>query len=93
MSVATDPVPPTAKQAAILKYIYETARDRGYQPSFREVVKVFGFSGTHAVTCHLKRLERRGWIRLGACRSRRVEFLRTPSGALFTGFADKEATP
>jgi repressor LexA len=97
MATATEvePRPLTEKQAAVFRFIYETARDRGYQPSFREIGERFGIGGTNGVMCHVTALARKGWISPrpaghGSGPSRAIVFLRRPTGEPFCGFSDKE---
>lgn len=84
--------PPTAKQMAVLRFIYETARDRGYQPSYREIAKHLGASSPNAVAALAKPLVRREWLAFGESRSRSFVILRRPDGAPFRGFSDRKPT-
>jgi repressor LexA len=85
-----NPSRPTASQVAVFNFIYETARNAGFQPSLREIMARFGIVSPNGVACHLQTLERKGWIRRGDGSSRSVRILRKPDGSPFTGFADKE---
>ena len=80
------------KQAAIFRFIYETARDLGFQPSIREIGAKFDIRSPNGVVCHLSVLARKGWIEEvdGKPQARAIRFLRRPDGAIFAGFADKE---
>lgn len=87
--------PLTERQAAIFRYLYEQTRDTGIQPSFRDLMTRFGIRSPHGIKCHLEALEAKGWLGVVAregrsgVRSRSLKFLRTPSGAKFSGFLDK----
>jgi repressor LexA len=82
--------PLTAKQAAILRFIYESARDTGFQPDIGEICARFGIAGTNGVVCHLKALAKKGYVELVYARARSIRILRRPDGRPFRGFAEKE---
>jgi SOS-response transcriptional repressor LexA len=88
MATATEAGPLTEKQAEVFRFIYDTARDRGYQPSVRELMERFDWLSPRAVTAHLAALRRKGWVSPGAGKARNVVFLRRPGGSAFRGFAD-----
>lgn len=52
----------TEKQRAILEFLGETIRERGFPPSIREVSAHFGISSTQGVQRHLEALEKKGYI-------------------------------
>lgn len=52
----------TEKQNDVLKYLKERAEE-GRSPSFREIMKEFGYKSIKAVQDHLKALESKGYIR------------------------------
>ncbi len=52
----------TEKQRAILEFLGETIRVRGFPPSIREVSAHFGISSTQGVQRHLEALEKKGYI-------------------------------
>lgn len=83
--------PPTAKHLAVLRLIYETARDRGYQPSYREIDAELDLGGTNGVTLVLKALARKGYVRLPGKCSRAVVIVRRPDHRDFAGFDDGPA--
>lgn len=58
----TDPSTITAKQNKILMFIREKITDRGYPPSIREIGEAFGIVSPNGVMCHLKALEKKGFI-------------------------------
>jgi repressor LexA len=84
---AGDPL--TERQAEIFAWIYEIVRDRGYQPTYRQLMEKFGIQSTNGITCHLKSIADKGWIDLGG-EKRGIRFLKRPDGRPFTGFADKD---
>jgi SOS-response transcriptional repressor LexA len=82
--------PLTERQAEIFAFIYETARDRGYQPTYRQLMEKFGILSTNGISCHLKSLADKGWIEALDGEKRGIRFLRRPDGRPFTGFSDKD---
>lgn len=52
----------TERQQAILVYLGETIRQRGFPPSIREISAHFGISSTQGVQRHLEALEKKGYI-------------------------------
>jgi repressor LexA len=69
----TEAPPLTAKQQAVLNYIVEHMH--AASPSNREIARHFNFRSPHAVTVHLKALERKNRIRRIAGRSRNIEVI------------------
>ena len=56
----------------ILEFIKETASERGYPPSVREIAEAVGLASTSAVHHHLTKLEREGRLQKAATRSRAI---------------------
>ena len=54
----------------ILEFIRQTASERGYPPSVREIAEAVGLASTSAVHHHLTKLERDGRLQKAATRSR-----------------------
>lgn len=83
----------TQRQLEIFRLIYESARDRGYQPTVREIGKAFGIRSPNGIHCHTKALVRLGYLRRlngsGTHANRAWVILRRPDGSPFTGFEDK----
>jgi hypothetical protein len=79
----------TERQFEVFRLLYESARDRGYQPSIRSLCAALGMRSPNAMSSHLRALARAGWLRPGGGESRSVEFLRTLTGQPFRGFLDR----
>jgi len=52
----------TTRQQQIYDFIVSFTRERTYQPSMREIMLEFGFRSTNSVKCHLRAIERKGYI-------------------------------
>jgi repressor LexA len=63
----------TSKQAAVLEFI--KANTQAASPTSREIARHFNFRSPHAVTVHLKALERKGFVRRIPGRSRNIEVI------------------
>lgn len=85
----TEPASLTDRQRAVFEYLYEFARDNGYQPSVREIAEHFGMDSQMGPFAHFRALTRKGWIVAAGGNSRSIRFLRRPDGTPFDGFADK----
>src|SRR3954453_23824340 len=79
----------TPRQRAIFPFIFDWTCDRGYQPSYQEVMSQFGFSSPNAVRIHVKAMERKGWLHSSGNEMRCIRFLRTPVGRPFKGFVER----
>jgi len=79
----------TPRQRAIFRFIFDWTCDRGYQPSYQEVMSQFGFSSPNAVRIHVKAMERKGWLHSSGNEMRCIRFLRTPVGRPFKGFVER----
>jgi SOS-response transcriptional repressor LexA len=53
----------TEKQRAVLGFISQSVRERGYPPTVREIGAALGIKSTNGVNDHLTALERKGAIR------------------------------
>ncbi len=63
----------TARQGEVYNFIRERIRARGYGPTVREIGTQFKIRSPNGVMCHLKALERKGFIRREANMSRAIE--------------------
>jgi SOS-response transcriptional repressor LexA len=83
---------PTDRQRQVFRLIYESARDRGYQPTLRELQAALGLASLNGLVGHLVALDRKGWLvyRQGQGGARCLTLLRKPNGEPFAGFCDRE---
>jgi repressor LexA len=79
----------TRRQARVYHAIYDSARDRGYQPSIRKVAGALGMRSSNAVVCHLRALQAKGWVGRAGRDSAAIPILRNPDGSEFRGFVPK----
>ena len=75
---AAELAPPTARQTAVYEFIREKIQSRGYGPTVREIGAAFRIRSPNGVMCHLKALERKGWITRGKNMSRAIELIGEP---------------
>ncbi|MGH7681309.1 MAG: transcriptional repressor LexA [Candidatus Eiseniibacteriota bacterium] len=61
------------REAAILDFISESLRERGYPPTIREIGEALGIASTNGVRYYLDRLEESGRIRRDRWTSRGIE--------------------
>jgi len=54
--------PMTAKQQAIYNYIRKHIEMKGFPPAIRDICDEFGISSPNGVMCHLKALQKKGYI-------------------------------
>jgi repressor LexA len=52
----------TTKQLAIYNFIRKHIESKGYPPAIRDICDAFGISSPNGVMCHLKALEKKGYI-------------------------------
>src|SRR6476646_4820307 len=52
----------TKRQHEILDYIRDKIENRGFPPSIREIGEAFEIASPNGVMCHLKALEKKGYI-------------------------------
>ena len=57
-----DPTSLTAKQREIYDFICKYIRDEGYPPAIRDIGKAFDIVSPNGVMCHLKALQKKGFI-------------------------------
>jgi repressor LexA len=63
------------RQEAILTFIKEEVRSKGYPPSVREIGEAVGLASSSTVHGHLARLENKGLIRRDPTKPRAIEIL------------------
>ncbi|QAY66051.1 transcriptional repressor LexA [Paenibacillus protaetiae] len=63
------------RQQAILEFIKNEVRDKGYPPSVREIGEAVGLASSSTVHGHLDRLEKKGLIRRDPTKPRAIEIL------------------
>ncbi len=68
----------TARQDEVYRFIRDRIRNRGYGPTVREIADRFQIRSPNGVACHLKALERKGFIRREANMSRAIELAAEP---------------
>ena len=78
----------TSRQREVFLLIYASARDRGFQPSTRDLCDALSVT-INAVSGFLQGLQNKGWIERGDGHSRAVKLLKRPDGTAFDGFLDK----
>jgi repressor LexA len=54
--------PLTAKQKKILDYILRTIQEQGYPPAIRDICAAFDIRSPNGVMCHLRALQKKGYI-------------------------------
>lgn len=52
----------TDKQQLIYTYIRKTIETKGFPPAIRDICEAFGISSPNGVMCHLKALQKKGYI-------------------------------
>jgi repressor LexA len=67
----TEPLPLTAKQREVYDFI--VANRQYFSATVREIALQFGFKSPNGVTCHLKALEKKGYIRMANGKPRGIE--------------------
>jgi len=82
--------PLTARQAEILACMYRHEADTGRPPTYREIMADTGITSPNGVRCHVKALERKGYLRVHRGLSRGLELL---DGLRVMQAAAKRCTP
>lgn len=75
MSKLTTTTKISKRQQAILAFIKEEVRSKGYPPSVREIGEAVGLASSSTVHGHLARLESKGLIRRDPTKPRAIEIL------------------
>jgi len=68
----------TQRQREVYEFIREKIRSRGYGPTVREIAEQFNIRSPNGVVCHLKALEKKGWIKRAPNMSRAIELVAEP---------------
>ncbi|MEM9352662.1 MAG: transcriptional repressor LexA [Planctomycetota bacterium] len=63
----------TRRQKEVLDFIHGLIENRGYGPTVREIGDNFGIASPNGVMCHLKALEKKGFITREANMSRAIQ--------------------
>lgn len=63
----------TKRQAEILEMINDCVTRNGFAPSIREIADAFQISSPNGVVCHLKALEKKGFLSRRKTKSRAIE--------------------
>lgn len=69
----------SARQRAVYDFIREKIHTRGYGPTVREIGEEFSIKSPNGVMCHLKALEKKGFISREAHMSRAIQLATEPS--------------
>ena len=69
------------RQQAIMDFIKNEVRDKGYPPSVREIGEAVGLASSSTVHGHLDRLEKKGLIRRDPTKPRAIEIMGNDNGA------------
>lgn len=69
----------TKQQGKILDFIRSEVQSKGYPPSVREICEAVGLKSTSTVHGHLRRLEKKGYIRRDSTKPRAIELLDSSS--------------
>lgn len=69
------------RQQAILEFIKNEVKDKGYPPSVREIGEAVGLASSSTVHGHLERLEKKGLIRRDPTKPRAIEILGQEDGS------------
>ncbi|MCL6478476.1 MAG: transcriptional repressor LexA [Peptococcaceae bacterium] len=72
----------TYREAAIIDFIKNNVRSKGYPPSVREIGQAVGLKSSSTVHGYLKRLEEKGYIRRDPTKPRAVELIGGPGRAV-----------
>jgi len=70
----------TTRQREVLDFISEKINGRGYGPTVREIGEEFGINSPNGVMCHLKALEKKGFIIRESNMSRAIQLTELAMG-------------
>lgn len=74
----------TEKQEAIYSFIKQEIIEQRLSPTVREIGEQFGIRSSNGVMCHLRALERKGWIKRDHYLSRGITLITEPITQLLT---------
>ena len=74
----------TEKQHAIYSFIKQEITEQRLSPTVREIADQFGIRSSNGVMCHLRALERKGWIKRDYYLSRGITLVAEPVTQLLT---------
>ncbi|EPY05330.1 XRE family transcriptional regulator [Paenibacillus sp. E194] len=77
----------SSRQQAILDFIRDEVRAKGYPPSVREIGEAVGLASSSTVHGHLDRLEKKGFIRRDPTKPRAIELLSHDQSERSTDFS------
>jgi len=75
----------TDRQASILNFIKDFAREHGYPPTIPEIQVQFGIKSPNGVNNHIKALTRKGYIKRDSSRARALEIIGSRDGIPILG--------
>lgn len=64
------------RQEAILTFIKQHIRDKGYPPTVREIGTAVGLTSSSTVHGHIERLEKKGLIRRDPLKPRAIQIIK-----------------
>ena len=68
----TPPGAITDRQRAVYDWVVDYCETNGFSPTVRELCMAFGFRSTTAAMCHLKPLQKKGWLTWRPFQSRTI---------------------
>lgn len=76
-----DPTSLTRRQREILDFINRKIESRGFPPTIRDIGTAFEIKSPNGVMCHLKALEKKGFINRQGKSARAIQLNHRPNGA------------
>ncbi len=70
----------TDRQMKVFKFIEDHSRKKGYPPTIREIADHLGAKWSHGIERHLAALEKKGYIKRAAIKSRGIRVANAPIG-------------
>jgi repressor LexA len=67
----------TEKQSNILAFISLWNRENGFPPSLKEISDHFNVASTNTIRCHLKAIEKKGYIHINPRKARGIQIIRS----------------